>query len=56
MDDVPDSVKSRRHEELAAVFREGALRRHTRMIGTEKLILIEGVSTGGGGDWKDCPH
>uniref|UniRef100_W6NSY4 CDK5RAP1-like protein n=1 Tax=Haemonchus contortus TaxID=6289 RepID=W6NSY4_HAECO len=43
-DDVPEDVKRRRHEELAAVFREESLAFHKSLVGTEQLVLVEGVS------------
>ncbi|KAK6030193.1 radical SAM methylthiotransferase, MiaB/RimO family [Ostertagia ostertagi] len=43
-DDVPEDVKRRRHEELAAVFREESLAFNTSLMGTEQLVLVEGVS------------
>ncbi|VDP34664.1 unnamed protein product [Heligmosomoides polygyrus] len=43
-DDVPEEVKKRRHEELAAVFREESLAIHKSLIGTEQIVLVEGVS------------
>ncbi|KAK6739999.1 hypothetical protein RB195_008460 [Necator americanus] len=44
VDDVPEDIKRRRHEELAAVFREGSLAIHQSLIGTEQLVLVEGNS------------
>ncbi|KAK5968869.1 ADP-ribosylation factor 5 [Trichostrongylus colubriformis] len=43
-DDVPEDVKRRRHEELATVFREESLALHKSLMGTEQLVLVEGVS------------
>ncbi|PIO69702.1 TRAM domain protein [Teladorsagia circumcincta] len=43
-DDVPEDVKRRRHEELAAVFREESLAFNTSLMGTEQLVLVEGIS------------
>ncbi|GMR42233.1 hypothetical protein PMAYCL1PPCAC_12428, partial [Pristionchus mayeri] len=47
VDDVDEEVKMRRHEELAAVFREGVHRRNLRRVGKRELILIEGKSKRG---------
>ncbi|EYB97440.1 hypothetical protein Y032_0141g2272 [Ancylostoma ceylanicum] len=44
VDDVSEEVKRRRHEELAAVFREESLAIHQSLIGTEQLVLVEGNS------------
>ncbi|ETN73133.1 radical SAM methylthiotransferase, MiaB/RimO family [Necator americanus] len=44
VDDVPEDIKRRRHEELAAVFREGSLAIHQSLVGTEQLVLVEGNS------------
>ncbi|XP_066558660.1 mitochondrial tRNA methylthiotransferase CDK5RAP1 [Amia ocellicauda] len=43
-DDVPAEVKQRRLEELIAVFREGALRVNSGLIGSTQLVLVEGES------------
>lgn len=42
-DDVPEEIKHARANELATVFREVALKHNERLIGTEQLVLIEGV-------------
>lgn len=43
-DDVPEDVKARRHHELANVFREEAQKLNEALIGTEQIVLVEGVS------------
>ncbi|VDL69872.1 unnamed protein product [Nippostrongylus brasiliensis] len=43
-DDVPEEIKKRRHEELAAAFRHEALSIHQSLLGSEQLVLVEGVS------------
>ncbi|KAF8358973.1 hypothetical protein PRIPAC_93968, partial [Pristionchus pacificus] len=47
VDDVPENVKMRRHEELASVFREISLRRNVSRLGKRELVLIEGRSKRG---------
>ena len=42
-DDVPEDVKSRRHEELARVFREEAEVLNQSQIGSQHIVLVEGV-------------
>ncbi|KHJ86778.1 tRNA-i(6)A37 thiotransferase enzyme MiaB [Oesophagostomum dentatum] len=44
VDDVPEDVKRRRHEELASAFREESLAIHQSLIGSEQLVLVEGPS------------
>ncbi|CAJ0943014.1 unnamed protein product, partial [Mesorhabditis belari] len=44
VDDVPDDVKRRRHEELAAVFRNEAAKLHASLEGSTQLVLVEGES------------
>ncbi|VDM84358.1 unnamed protein product [Strongylus vulgaris] len=44
VDDVPEEVKRRRHEELASALREESLAFHKSLIGTEQLVLVEGIS------------
>ncbi|WKY00685.1 hypothetical protein Q1695_015036 [Nippostrongylus brasiliensis] len=43
-DDVPEEIKKRRHEELAAAFRHEALSIHQSLLGSEQLVLVEGPS------------
>uniref|UniRef100_A0A1I7XB71 TRAM domain-containing protein n=1 Tax=Heterorhabditis bacteriophora TaxID=37862 RepID=A0A1I7XB71_HETBA len=43
LDNVPVDIKRQRHEELASVFREEALKLHRKLIGTTQLVLVEGV-------------
>uniref|UniRef100_A0A8R1TNV9 CDK5RAP1-like protein n=1 Tax=Onchocerca volvulus TaxID=6282 RepID=A0A8R1TNV9_ONCVO len=43
-DDVPKEVKNRRHQELANVFREIALKHNEALVGTRQLVLLEEVS------------
>ncbi|CAI4230801.1 unnamed protein product [Auanema sp. JU1783] len=43
-DDVHPDVKKRRHQELASVFRETSLKFHSRLVGTNQLVLVEGES------------
>ncbi|KJH41558.1 putative tRNA-i(6)A37 thiotransferase enzyme MiaB [Dictyocaulus viviparus] len=43
-DNVPLEVKKKRHQELASVFREQAFAIHSSLIGTEQLVLVEGIS------------
>ena len=43
-DDVPEDIKSRRHMELAQVYREEAELLNNAEVGREHLVLIEGVS------------
>ncbi|MCP9257188.1 CDK5 regulatory subunit-associated protein 1 [Dirofilaria immitis] len=43
-DDVPKEVKNRRHQELANVFREVALKHNEALVGTKQLVLLEEVS------------
>uniref|UniRef100_A0A914S4U4 TRAM domain-containing protein n=1 Tax=Parascaris equorum TaxID=6256 RepID=A0A914S4U4_PAREQ len=43
-DDVPIEVKRRRHEELAEVFREEALKTNGSLVGSIQLVLIESRS------------
>uniref|UniRef100_A0A1I7Y1L5 CDK5RAP1-like protein n=1 Tax=Steinernema glaseri TaxID=37863 RepID=A0A1I7Y1L5_9BILA len=45
VDDVPEEVKQQRHEELATVFREGALAFNQKEINRERLVLIEEMGT-----------
>ncbi|GMT19251.1 hypothetical protein PFISCL1PPCAC_10548 [Pristionchus fissidentatus] len=44
VDDVPEEIKMKRHEELASVFREVTLRRNLSRIGETELVLVEGRS------------
>ncbi|CAJ0600503.1 unnamed protein product [Cylicocyclus nassatus] len=44
VDDVPEDVKRRRHEELASAFRQESLAIHQSLLGTEQLVLVEGTS------------
>ncbi|XP_064627877.1 mitochondrial tRNA methylthiotransferase CDK5RAP1-like [Lineus longissimus] len=44
VDDVPEDVKQRRHEELISVFREEAQKKNIAQGGQVQLILIEGES------------
>uniref|UniRef100_A0A914Z949 CDK5RAP1-like protein n=1 Tax=Panagrolaimus superbus TaxID=310955 RepID=A0A914Z949_9BILA len=44
VDDVPEDIKQARSNELAAVFREVALKHNKRLIGTQQLVLVEGIS------------
>ncbi|DBA70565.1 TPA: hypothetical protein ACH3X2_011957 [Trebouxia sp. C0005] len=43
-DDVPADVKSRRLQEIIAIFREGQLRQNEAEIGKIHLVLVEGFS------------
>ncbi|XP_072095740.1 mitochondrial tRNA methylthiotransferase CDK5RAP1 [Mobula birostris] len=43
-DSVPAIVKQRRLEELITVFREEATKLNTELVGTEQVVLVEGVS------------
>uniref|UniRef100_A0A915Q707 CDK5RAP1-like protein n=1 Tax=Setaria digitata TaxID=48799 RepID=A0A915Q707_9BILA len=43
-DNVPLDVKNRRHQELASVFREGALKHNEALVGTKQLVLLEETS------------
>lgn len=43
-DNVPQAVKSQRHEELHATFRKHAEARHKSQVGEKHLILVEGES------------
>lgn len=40
---MPVEVKKRRHQELANVFREGALKHNQILVGTKQLALLEEV-------------
>ncbi|VDN06380.1 unnamed protein product [Thelazia callipaeda] len=44
IDNVPNEVKNRRHQELAQVFREGALKFNETLVGSKQLVLIEETS------------
>ena len=44
LDDVPEHVKMRRLQELVKVFREGAERASSRLLGTSQVVLVEGYS------------
>ncbi|EJD74780.1 tRNA-I(6)A37 thiotransferase enzyme MiaB, variant [Loa loa] len=43
-DNVSKEVKNRRHQELANVFRETALKHNEALVGTEQLVLLEETS------------
>ncbi|CAG9537677.1 unnamed protein product [Cercopithifilaria johnstoni] len=43
-DNVPKEVKNRRHQELASVFRETALKYNKSLVGSKQLVLLEEVS------------
>uniref|UniRef100_A0AC35TNV3 TRAM domain-containing protein n=1 Tax=Rhabditophanes sp. KR3021 TaxID=114890 RepID=A0AC35TNV3_9BILA len=45
IDNVPEDVKRRRHQELKATFREQSLKFNQNLIGTEQVLLIETLST-----------
>ena len=42
-DDVPKDVKHRRLREVISTFHSIAAARNQRFIGTEQLVLVEGV-------------
>lgn len=42
-DNVPKEVKNRRHQELASVFRETALKHNEALVGSIQLVLLEEV-------------
>jgi len=44
VDDVPEEVKQRRLVRMAEAFREGAAKLNQNLIGTDQLVLVEGVS------------
>ena len=48
VDDVPEEVKQRRLVRMAEAFREGAAKLNQNLIGTDQLVLVEGVSNDGG--------
>ncbi|KAL4003848.1 CDK5 regulatory subunit-associated protein 1 [Acanthocheilonema viteae] len=43
-DNVPKEVKNRRHQQLASVFRETALKHNEALIGSKQLVLLEEAS------------
>ncbi|PAV85055.1 hypothetical protein WR25_04494 [Diploscapter pachys] len=43
-DDVPDDVKTRRHQEILAAFREEAEKLNQKYVDTTQLVLVEGTS------------
>ncbi|CAI5445891.1 unnamed protein product [Caenorhabditis angaria] len=43
-DNVPEEIKHRRHSELTQVFREESLELNKKLIGTQQIVLVEGVS------------
>lgn len=50
-DDVPEVVKSSRHQELIKVYREEAEKLNQTEIGREHLVLIEGTSKRSSAAW-----
>ena len=43
MDNVPEDIKRRRHEELARIFREEAFELNSQLVNSQQLVLVEGV-------------
>lgn len=52
---MPAVVKQRRLEELIAVFREEATKLNTELIGTDQIVLVEGVSRINYRSWRCEP-
>jgi tRNA-2-methylthio-N6-dimethylallyladenosine synthase len=43
-DDVPESTKSRRLQEIMSVFKQGATERNAALVGTNQIVLVEGMN------------
>ena len=44
-DDVPEATKSRRLQEIIALFQRGAIERNRALVGSRQIVLVEGINT-----------